>query len=150
MLARTSSKIAVLLLLLLTGSVCRFATGKVEYVNEQGDTETGLSAERIRQVIEENDRINLSEEYQSEDEQKNNIAYCKMQGFYDIRQLLVRAYCDFREYDYYRPDSLRPEDAESFYGRRTEQLKTLLTYGYADGWKQLFEFTPMLLLPLSL
>ena len=193
-LAKTSSKIALLLLILLVGSTCYFAVGKVAYVNEQGDSETGVSAvrklrdaknewageltgEKLRQVIEANDRINRTVEYRSENEKENNIAYSWKQGFGDIRNLLVRAFCEFREFDYYRPDSLSPEDAENFYTRRIEQLKTWLDgeakdaysleekdflmkqyeelktpleYGYADGWKQVFEFTPALLMIMTL
>lgn len=187
--SKTSSKIAVLILFLLLGAVCYFAICGVEYMNTEGKIETGFSAvrklrdakkewageldeEKIRQVIEANAVINATPEYQSQDVQKNEIAYGWKQGFSDIRQLLVYSYCDLREYDYYRPDSLLPENAKEFYPNRMEHLRewlygeaedqfseeekaflmqkyeewqTPLQYDYADGWKQLSEYTSMLI-----
>ena len=91
--------------------------------------------------------------------------------------LLVYSYGEFRDYDYYLPDSLVPEDAPLFYMNRTKHLKDWLDkegkeqfseeekeflvekygemevplyYDYADGWKQLFLYAPTLLMILVL
>lgn len=184
--SRTGGRIAGLLLLLTLSVTCYFAIIGVRYVDETGKTTTGrlaiqklreakkawegpLTEEKIRQVIEENARIMRTEEARSKDAVKNDIAYGWRQGFSDIRQLLVYSYCSFREYDYYRPDSLRAADAPSFYENRTKHLKEWLDseegdvfsdqekaflirkydavktpfwYAYADGWRQLLEFVP--------
>lgn len=187
---KASNRIAIGVLLLVVVVVCYFAVCSVDYVNEEGNTETGIYAvqklkaekekwagvlteEKLAAVIEENARIVATEEYQSDNVQLNNIAYGWRQGISDIRQLLVYAFCPFREYDYYRPDSLQPKEAECFYGNRilkleewlnTEakeqfstpekeyllqqyrKLETPLLYGYADGWRWCFEFAPTIIM----
>ena len=193
-LSKTSNKIAVICLACLLFLVCFFAISGVDYVNENGETEHGIAAaeklrdrkkewtgllteEKIRQVIEANTAINQTEESRSADIRKNNIAYGWKQGFSDIRMLLVYSYGEFRDYDYYLPDSLVPEDAPLFYMNRTKHLKDWLDkegkeqfseeekeflvekygemevplyYDYADGWKQLFLYAPTLLMILVL
>lgn len=175
----------MLLLLLLLGLVCYLAITGVEYVNEEGNSEVGIQAVHklkadkkewtgeltetvIRNVIEENARVNATKEYQSNNVQESNIAYSQKQGFSDIRSLIAQSYSKFREFDYYLPDSLLPADAQAFYDNRIlqlkewldteakeqfsekektyllqkyEDLKTPLHYDYTDGWKQLFEYS---------
>ena len=76
--------------------------------------------------------------------------------------MINRAFCSFREYDYYRADSVTTEEVKEFYNRRIlnlkewlnseeakdqytdlekqflleryEELETPLYYEYADGW----------------
>lgn len=192
--SRTSNKIAILFLIILLISTCYSAIRKVSYVNEKGNTEIGFAAiqkikkakkewagelnkKKIAKVIEENTRINLTEEGQSTDIQLNNIAYGWKQGFSDIRDLLIRSYCEFRTYDYYIPDSLTTKDAENFYTNRIlhlqkllnsdsavrlsaeekdfllqkyEDLETPLYYDYIEGWKQCFEYSPTVIMIMTL
>ena len=80
--SRTGGRIALLVLLLLTGITCYFSTG-ISYTNEAGDTENGyravrklreaqkewagvLDEEKIRRVIAENIRIRTSPKALSE------------------------------------------------------------------------------------
>lgn len=191
---KTSSKIAVVILFLLLGITCYLAIHGVGYVNEEGKTEYGiqavqklkaerkewagvLSEEVIARVIEENARINATEEYQSNDVQKNDIAFSWKQGFYDIRKLLVRSFCAFRDYDYYVPDALVPADAAHFYSNRIlhlqewldteakdsyskeekeffvqkyKELETPFLYDYAQGWIQLLEYAPTVVMIMVL
>lgn len=193
-LSKTSSRIALMCLAVLLIVVCGFAIAGVSYVNGQGEKESGISAagklrevkkewsgflteEKIEEVIAANLAINKTDEYRSKDMRMQEIAFGWKQGFSDIRMLLVYAYGAFRDYDYYRPDSLVPEDAKAFYTNRTAHLKewldteaedqfsekekaflmekyqemeTPLYYDYADGWKQLFEFAPTLLMIMVL
>ena len=182
--AKTSSKIAVMLLLIVISITCFFALD-VSYVDENGDSQNGLSAvfalrsaqkewagcldeEKIQRVIAENQRIRKLPEALSQNITENNIAYSWGQGIMEIRNLLNCAYAEaFREYDYYRADSLSQEDARDFYDNRTKLLKewlaneaqyqyssrekeylirqyenldTPLYYDYMAGWQQLFEF----------
>lgn len=141
--ARTGSKIALLLLAIVWCIACRFATD-VYWVNENGIEERGYAAvsrlrdaqrewagvldeERLRQVIEENRRINQTPQAKSSDVRESNIAYGWKQGIDGIRTLLNCAYEErFRSYDYYRADSLRPEDASEFYENRVRLLKEWL------------------------
>lgn len=184
--SKASNRIAMLLLLITLIIVSYFAIDRIDYVNDYGETEKGIQAvqklkaakqewagalteEKLIAVIEENARIIAAEEYQSDTIQQSNIAYGWGQGISDIREMLNRAFCDFREYDYYRVNSLTAKDARSFYHNRIlhlkewvnteakdqysqlekefmihqyETLKTPYLYGYADGWNQLFTFAP--------
>lgn len=148
---RTSNQIAMLLLAVLLIVTCYFAT-HVNYVNENGISETGFTAiaklksaqkawsgyldeEKIQQVIAENNRICRTPQAQSKDWRENNIAYGWQQGFADIRELLNRSYAErFQSYDYYRADSLKEEDASLFYKNRIALLKAWL----ADEAKEQF------------
>lgn len=187
---KRSGKAAVLLLLMLLGLTSYFAVCDVKYINEQGQAEKGFSAvrmlrqarkewegelteEMLARVIEENSRINATPEFNSDDVQMRNIAYGWKQGIYDIRSMLACSFGQFREYDYYLPDRLEPEDASKFYDNRVFQLrewldgdakdtfseeeKTFLIhsyesietpfyYDYFAGWDALFEFFPTILM----
>ncbi len=181
-------------LILLAASLCVvscFAIRYVDYVDESGKKTVGIAAARalrekknewagrltedvLRKVLEENARINDSAEYLSDDVTENNKAYAKKQGFSDIRGMINEAFCDFRDYDYYRADSVTPEEIGSFYERRTanlakwlyseeqkslysererlflieryEKLETPYYYEYADGWKTLLEYAPTIIM----
>lgn len=192
--SRVSCKIALLLLLVVLGITCYFAIG-ISYVNDAGVTETGLKAihqlradrkewagvldvDKIRMVIRENAKINASPEAKSHDIIQNDIAYSKKQGLNDIRDLLNDAYADgFRDYNYYKADSLTVDDAKAFYTNRIllltkwlnsdakdqfsdaeksylvhqyEILKTPFQYNYTEGWTQLLEYAPTIIMIAAL
>lgn len=192
--SKTGSKIAVILLLIVISITCFFALN-VSYVDENGNSQSGLSAvsalrsaqkewvgyldeEKIQRVIAENQRIRKSPEALSQNITENNIAYSWGQGIMEIRNLLNCAYAEaFREYDYYRADSVSQEDAGNFYDNRTKLLKewladeaqyqyssqekeylirqyenldTPLYYDYMAGWQQLFEFAPTIVMLVML
>lgn len=191
---RRGNQIAVALLAVLLCVVCFFA-GNISYVNESGETETGFQAVKklreeqkewagfldevkIRKVIEENNKISQTPEAKSEDFQENDKAFHKKQGFQEIRNLLNYAYAEgFRDYNYFRADSLKPEDASKFYENRIvllkewlsgegkalfsetekeylikkyESLQTPFFYDYVEGWKQIFLYFPTILMILML
>lgn len=192
--SKASSKIALFLLAIVLVWVCYGAIHAVYYVDGNGDTHTGIVAarrlraekkkwkgpldeEKIRAVIEENRRVNETPEAQSEDVQKQNIAYGWKQGLNEIRDLLVNAYGDFREYDYYRADSLTADDAKDFYSNRPKQLKEWLDaegaemfseneksflikqyeeletpweYDSVQGWTSMLDWSPSILMILTL
>lgn len=182
---KPGTKIAILLLAGILALASFFAVHGVYYVNENGENEYGIAAvhklkaakkewagvlteEVIAEVIAENARINATKEGKSDDVRESDIAFGWKQGFYDIRWMLVSAFCRFREGDYYRPDSLVPEDAVHFYENRVknlrewleeeeqqytfsekerdfllgqyEALETPWQYDYADGFKQFSEY----------
>lgn len=188
--AGTRGRSALALLALLMGVTLWFALG-VEYVNEDGESERGFGAvaqlraaqkewcgyldeEKIRQVIAENRRINETPEGRSEKMKESNIAYGWKQGINEIRSLLNCSYSEgFRQYDYYRADSLSEEQAGSFYQNRIgllrewlageaadqfseaekayligqyESLETPFYYDYRKGWTQLFEYAPTVIM----
>lgn len=190
---KPGTKIVLLILAITLVLSCYFAIHGVYYVNENGENEYGIEAihklkaakkewagllteEVIAEVIAENNRINDTEMGRSEAVHDSNIVFGWKQGFYDIRWMLVRSFCKFRESDYYVPDSLAPEDARLFYGNRLLHLQEWLEedaqqnlfteaeqdflirryqdleaqapfyYDYADGWNQLFEWAAMLIM----
>lgn len=191
---KRSTKIALLLLAGVLALVC-YLSADVYYVNENGDTEYGVAAigklkaakkewagllteEVIADIIEENIRINGTPEGSSEDVKMSNIAYGWKQGFTDIRYLLMCSYCKFQEADVYRPDSLVPEDAATFYENRIlhlkewldadeqhyrlseeekafllnryETLETPFQYDYEEGFKKAFEYSAMVIMLTTL
>lgn len=192
--AKTGSRLALLILAAVLAVTCWFAVWGRYFVNEQGEKEYGIAAaqklreaklawegplteEKIAEVLQENARIVSSEEYQSADVKKKEIAYGWTQGFSDIRSLIVSAFCAFRDYDYYIVNSLSTEDAQYFYGNRTRNLKEWLDgeakdiyteeekayligqyealeapwyYTDVDGWRQLFEYAPTIIMLMTM
>lgn len=188
--AKTGGKIALLLLAGVLILSCWFAAD-VYWVNENGEQEYGIAAvrrlreaqkewsgildeEKLRQVIEELQRINATPQAHSEDVRESNIAFGWQQGVMGIRWLMVAAYSEgFQHSDYYRPDSLVPEEASAFYPNRIRLLKEWLAdekdsayykfsdaekaflinryetlemplyYDYMEGWMQLFDWYSM-------
>lgn len=140
---RTSSRIALVVLLFVMGIACFFAAN-ISYVNENGETTSGpaavaslkrvqkewagiLDEETLRQVIAENKRIRTSPEATSDNVRERDIAYSRGQGIREIRDLLNCSYCSFREYDYYRADSLTEDEASTFYTNRISSLQEWLS-----------------------
>lgn len=187
---KTGSKISILILLVLLAMTCRFAMG-TEFIDENGVAQSGKAAvlklkaaqkewagildeEKLKRVIEENDRINETPEEQSKDYRQNNIAYGWKQGFMEIRWLINYSFADhFRESDYYKADSLKAEDMTDFYVNRTrllkewlegdgrfnfsdaqkaylikqyEDLETPFYYDYLEGWDQFFLYSPTVIM----
>lgn len=188
--SKRSSKIAILLLLVIVGITCWFAMD-VSFVNEYGETEKGFAAvrhlreaqkewagildeEKLRRVIEENNRINATPEANSNNLTDSEIVYSQKQGLNEIRSLLNKSYAeDFRSYDYYSADSLNAEDVSVFYENRItllknwlsndakdqfsdkekeylikqyESLETPFFYDYTKGWTQALEYSPTVIM----
>lgn len=189
--SKSANKIALILLAAALCIVNYFAIGKVRYVDENGERTIGIAAAQVlreekdkwagyitedvlRKALEENTRINNSDEYLSEDLTENEKAYAKKLGFSDIREMINRAFSGFQEYNYYRVDSVATEEIDSFYDRRTtnliewlhsdemegyyskeeeqflitqyEKLKTPFYYEDADGWEAVLEYAPMIIM----
>lgn len=141
--SKIGGRVALILLAGVLVMACRFAVD-VSYTNESGEQEYGIAAvrklrdaqkewagtldeEKLRRVIEELRRIDATPQAQSKDVSESNIAYGWQQGVLGIRWLMVYAYADgFRNSNYYRPDSLNPDDASDFYSNRTALLKEWL------------------------
>ena len=136
-----------------------------------------LTEDVLRKIIEENVRISQTPEAKSNDFRQNDIAYSQRQGFMDIRDLLNFDYGEFNDYNYYLADSLSPDEAVDFYSNRIknlknwletdgkdqfsekeksylirayEKMKTPLYYDYQAGWKSLFQYSPSIIMILTL
>lgn len=144
-----SGKIAVFILACIVALSCWLAITGVEWINEQGDPETGLAAiaklrearnqwegeldeEKLRSVIQELQRINATPEAQSKDYNQNDIAYGWKQGIMPIRDTMNYTYAaNFNSYDFNTAERISLAQAEDFYTNRTKLLKDYLYNG--DG-----------------
>lgn len=186
---RTGGKIALIVLAIGLAVICYSATLQVSYTDENGDSHTGPTAARdlrdaknewagpidveaLTRAINENQRIITSADYNSDDIQRQNMAYHESQGYETIRSLIAQTYDGFNEYNYYRIDTLTPEEAGELYERRINNLKewlarpdisfssaeedflvkhyeameTPLYYEYNDGWETLLYYMPTLVM----
>lgn len=186
---RTGGKIALIVLAIGLAVICYSATLQVSYTDENGDSHTGptaardlrdaknewagpIDAEALTRAINENQRIITSADYNSDDIQRQNAAYHDMQGFETIRSLVAGTFDGFNEYNYYRLNTLTPEEAGQLYERRINNLKewlarpdisfspaeadflvnqyeameTPLYYEYNDGWDTLIYYAPTLVM----
>lgn len=186
---RTGGKIALIVLAIGLAVICYSATLQVSYTDENGDSHTGptaardlrdaknewagpIDAEALTRAINENQRIITSADYNSDDIQRQNMAYHESQGYETIRSLIAQTYDGFNEYNYYRIDTLTPEEASELYERRVQNLEdwlaqpvilfssaekdylvshykameTPLVYEYNDGWEALRYYSPTLIM----
>lgn len=186
---RAGGKLALLVLAIGLAVICYSAMLQVSYTDENGDSHTGpVAAQELRalknewagpidetallRAAEENQRIIASDDYNSEDIQRQNAAYHDMQGFETIRSLVAGTFGGFNEYNYYRLNTLTPEEASELYERRANNLKewlarpdisfspaeedylvehyeameTPLYYEYNDGWETLLYYMPTLVM----
>lgn len=143
MLGKTGGKIALLLLAAIVVT-CSWLAVNVDYTDEQGNHSTGFAAARklrsmqkewsgvldeemLRAVIAENQRITSHPDYLSQNIQKSDAVYSMGQGIQEIRWLLNDSFAEsYRDYDYYRANSLTPDQAPYFYENRIRLLKEWL------------------------
>jgi len=153
--SKISAKIALAVLVVTLIAACSMAVGNAEWVNEEGEKEFGYAAaqklrtaqkawagpldeEKLRMVIQENQRIEHSPEANSESIRERDIAFGWKQGFYEIWWLMNYSYAEgFRSLDAYAADSVTPEMAGSFYDNRVALLETWL-YDETDAADSLF------------
>lgn len=186
---RAGGKIALLVLAIGLAVICYSATLQVSYTDENGDSHTGPTAAcdlrdaknewagpidqaMITRAINVNQQIISSEDYNSTDIQRQNAAYHDTQGYATIRSLIAQTYGGFNEYDYYRLDTLTPDETGQLYDLRVQNLKewlarpdisfspaeenflisqyeameTPLYSEYNDGWDTLIYYAPTLVM----
>lgn len=193
--AKRSNKIAVFILSAAVIIVSCLTIGSIEYTDLSGNLHTGISANKelkkvkqewagyvtddvLNKVIQANNEINSSENYLSKDIRENNIAFSQKQGFADIKEMINMSFSDFQEYDYYRADSVSPDQLHYFYPNRvnnlknwlysasitdnyTEQEKSYLIekyealeeplyYEYSGSWTALLTYLPSLIMMIAL
>ena len=119
---------------------------RVEYVDENGNSSVGISAARdlreaknqwagyltadtLSKVLEENRTINSSKEALSDDITEQNKAYAKKQGIAGIMDVIINAFSDYRDYNYYVTDQISDDEVGTIYERRISTLKNWLESG---------------------
>lgn len=141
--SKTANKIGLIVLLAAIAVTCYFAISSMDYVDEEGDTHTGIAAARylrdtkaewkglitedvLREVIRQNRLINETYPDSPTDIKTSNIGYSKKQGFSDIRDLINSGFSEFREHNYYRADSLSEDEVGKLYDNRILNLEKWL------------------------
>lgn len=140
------NKIAFLVLTAALVIVSILTINRVEYVNENGNSSTGIVTARnlrnvknqwaglvteevLTRVIEENASINHFEEALSEDIEEQDKAYSKKQGIMGIVDIINNAFSEWRDYDYYAVDNVSAEEVKKVYAKRVSTLKEWLNSG---------------------
>ena len=144
--SRSKNRIAVLVMAAVLAVTSILTITRVEYVDENGQNSTGITAaaklrttknewagylteEVLQKALTENNRINQSAEAQSEDITEQDKAYAKKQGFVDIIDVISNAFSEYRNYDYFAANHVSVEDAGTVYERRIDVLKDWLDSG---------------------
>lgn len=136
MLRNKTSIAAIAFLILLAAGLCIGYIYGGYYVQEDGSKIHGIRAavkmqdakepwkgvvteEVIAQVIEENNKVWANPSYMGENGWLSDEGYSRLQGFYDLRDLINTTYREsFTSYDYYTINRLNPDAAADFYEKR--------------------------------
>ena len=119
-------------------------------MDEQGKSHTGIAAAKslreekqkwkgvldeaaLQAVLDEYKKI--SEEYpiRPGDDSANLLHDSKVQGFSEIKDMINMGFCEFRDFNYYRIDSLSKEEVGRIYENRGKSLEKWLNSEDADG-----------------
>ena len=191
--SKSKNRIAVIVLFVILVITSILTINKVEFVDENGNSSVGISASRdlreaknqwagylttdtLSKALEENKTINSSKEALSDDITEQNKAYAKKQGIVGIMDVIISAFSDYRDYNYYVTDQISDDEVGTIYERRIstlknwlesgeerftqaekdfmiqkyEELKTPFYYEYMDGWAALLQNISTFILMLAL
>lgn len=191
--SKSKNRIAVIVLFVILAITSILTINRVEYVDENGNSSVGISAARdlreaknqwagyltadtLSKVLEENRTINSSKEALSDDITEQNKAYAKKQGIAGIMDVIINAFSDYRDYNYYVTDQISDDEVGTIYERRIstlknwlesgeerftqaekdfmiqkyKELKTPFYYEYMDGWAALLQNISTFILMLAL
>lgn len=191
--SKSKNRIAIIVLFVILIVTSILTINRVEYVDEDGNHSIGISAAKnlkedknkwagylnngvFKNVLEENNRINNSQEALSDDIEEQNKAYAKKQEISGIIEVINSAFSGYRDYNYYAADSVSPDEAKNVYGNRVsslkewfdsgeetftekekdflirqyENLKIPFYYEYTDGWAALLQNISTFLMFLAL
>ena len=146
--SKARNKVALLVLLAVLVAVSMLTIDQVEYVDENQNHITGITAARtlreeknkwkgyltedvFREVYREKHRI-----YAEEGEEE---AYYECQGLWGVADLINSANSPWRKYDYFAIDNITEEEAAAVYEKRIANLKEYLDFGgeyYTDKEKE--------------
>ena len=140
---RASGKIALIVCAIGLIIICYAATLHVSYTDTSGDSLSGPAAVRalrdaqaewngpidetmLRKAVAVNQTIIASDDYQSDDVQRQNVAYSHTQGYETIRNLIAQTFEGFNNYNYFLIDSVDPDEVGQLYERRVQNLEDWL------------------------
>lgn len=191
--SKTKNRIAVIVLFAILIVTSILTINWVEYVDENGNHSVGISAAKslreaknewagyltedvLKEVLEQNNAINNSEEALSDDIEEQNKAFSKKQGISGITDVISHAFSGYKNYDYYAVNSVSSEEVGNVYANRIsalkeylesggetftekekdfliqqyEKLETPFYYEYIDGWATLLQHIATFILMLAL
>ena len=148
--SKSVSKVSLVVLLFSLLISCYFAITNVSFLDEQGKSHTGIAAakslreekQKWKGVLDEaalqavlNEYKKISEEYpiRPGDDSANLLHDSKVQGFSEIKDMINMGFCEFRDFNYYRIDSLSKEEVGQIYENRGKSLEKWLNSEDADG-----------------
>lgn len=189
--SKTANKIGLVVLLAALLITCYLAISYMCYIDEAGNAHTGIAAARqlrdakkgwegfltedvLREVVRQNRLINEAYPEDPADIKTSNIGYSKKQGFSDIRDLINHGFSAFRDFDYYRADSVSEDEVGKLYENRIlnlekrlnseeardqfsekerafligqyQRLDTPIYYQYAGGWTAALKYAPTIIM----
>ena len=164
--SKTICRISMIVLLLSLIISCYFAITNITYIDEQGVSHTGIAAARdlrtekqkwegtldeeaLQKVLDEYRKINEEYPIRQGDYTANMLHDSKVQGISEIKDMINIGFCEFRDFNYYRIDSVSKdevginlkligEDTENFYC--LDCLASVLDVGVQDILDKIEEF----------
>ena len=144
--SKFKNQIAMVLLLIILIATSIMTMNRVEFIDSNGDRSSGMTASRnlrseqnkwagyltkdvFSDAVREQQQLNSSSEAMSENIQEQDKAYAKSQGISDICYLIICAFSEWRDYNYYIIDNISAEEAAQVYKKRISSLKGYLNSG---------------------
>lgn len=144
--SKTKNKITIIVLLMILIAISILTINRVEYVDENGNHSTGISAAKnlrqaknqwsgyltedvFQRVFEEDRSINESNEVSSDSIEEENRRFAKKQGISTIREVIDSAFSEYRDYNDYAIDNISDDEVGTVYERRLSALKEYLDSG---------------------
>lgn len=144
--SKSKNKAAVFILLAILIAASIMIINKVEYIDENGNAHTGISAAKnlremknkwagyltegvFKAALEENKTINHSAEALSDDIEEQDKAYAKKQGISGVINVINEAFSEYRDYNDFAADNVSEEEIKNIYGKRISVFKDWLASG---------------------
>ena len=144
--SKFKNRIAVLVLLVTLILTSILTINKVEYIDDNGNSSTGISAAKnlrtaqnkwagdltedvLQKVLEKNKKIKNSKEALSDDLLEQDKAFAKMQDITGILDVINCAFSEYRDYDGFAADHVSGKDVKNIYKKRISTLKEWLDSG---------------------
>ena len=193
--SKTISRISLIVLLFSLVISCYFAITNITYIDNRGVSHTGIAAARnlrkekqrwegvldkaaLQAVIDEYRKVNEEYPIRQGDYTANLLHDSKVQGFSEIKDMINMGFCEFRDFNYYRIDSVSKDEVGKLYQNREKslekwlsseetedlfnkkekaflleryhQMKTPLYYEDYDGWKSALHYAQTIVMLVML
>lgn len=148
--SKTICRISMIVLLLSLIISCYFAITNITYIDEQGVSHAGIAAARdlrtekqkwegtldeeaLQKVLDEYRKRNEEYPIRQGDYTVNMLHDSKVQGISEIKDMINIGFCEFRDFNYYRIDSVSKDEVGKLYENRIKSLEKWLGSEDAEG-----------------